>query len=74
MVKNKRKLFIHRVPVLTVKNITFQPDLLIAVKDGVLRLSRLQEMADLSKTIRVMEKLLHALKDEKWEQDQRSKR
>ena len=74
MVKNKRKFFISRVPYLTLRGSTFQPDLFVAVKDGALRLSRLREMADLAKTIRVVEAILHALKDEKWEQDQRNRK
>ena len=67
----KSKFFTNRVPVITLKGSSFQPDLLIAIKDGAVKLSRIQEKVDLHILLRQLEKLVYDLKDIKWAQDQR---
>ena len=69
--KVKSKLFTNRVPLITLNDSQFQPDLLIALKDGKIRLARIQETADLHILIRQLDKLVYDLKDIKWAQDQR---
>jgi hypothetical protein len=69
--KVKSKLFTTRVPILTLKDSQFQPDIFIAIKDGKIRLARIQETADLHSVIRQLDRLVCDLKDIKWAQDQR---
>ena len=68
----KSKLFTSPVPYISAKGRSFQPDLLVAIQDGKIRISRLKETAVIYKTIQKMEDLLEELKDIKWAQDQRA--
>jgi hypothetical protein len=69
--KVKSKLFTNRVPIITLKDSQFQPDLFIAIKDGKIRIARIQETVDLHILLRQLDRLIYDLKDIKWAQDQR---
>ena len=71
MVRNKSKLFSSPVPHIQAKGGSYQPDLLVAIKDGKIKVAHLSESATLYKVIRQMDNLLDELKDLKWMQDQR---
>jgi hypothetical protein len=67
----KSKLFSSKVPIITLNTTTFQPDLLIAIKDGKIRLARVSEKVDLYNLIRQLDRLVDDLKDIKYAQDQK---
>lgn len=70
----KSKFFSSPVPHVSAKGGSFQPDLLVAIQDGKIRISHLKETTILYKTIRQMENLIEELKDIKWAQEQRATR
>ena len=71
MVRNKSKFFTSPVPHLSLKGHDFKPDLLVAIKDGKVKLAHLSESAALYKLIYQLDNLLEELKDLKWAADQR---
>lgn len=66
MVTIKSKAFSYRVPTLSFKGSELKPDLLFAIKDGKVKVSCLEEEANLSQIIHQVRDLLDLLEDLRW--------
>jgi uncharacterized spore protein YtfJ len=73
MSKPRTRLFTHIVPLIKVEGteIALKPDLLLVIKDGKIRTSRLNPMAPINRLISLVDDLLEELKDERWAEETR---
>lgn len=71
MAKLKKYYYTSKIPVLTHKGSEFQPDFLLAIKDGKTKLACLSETVNLSQLIYEVDCYLDILKDMRWAEIQR---
>jgi len=73
MVKIKPQPFSLQIPIVKSKGTGSKPDLLLMVKDGITKVSCLNEGADLRKIIYQVEWYLDILKDMQWVRNKQRK-
>jgi hypothetical protein len=73
MTKKRPKILISKVPHLTYRGSQYQPDLLLAIQEGLPRVACLAEKSNIYKLIRTLEDVLEELKDLRWAQQQAKK-
>ena len=73
MSKPRKKLFSHSLPLIQVTGTEtlIKPDILLVIKDGKIRTSRLNPTAPLNRLISLLGDLLEELKDERWAEEMR---
>lgn len=72
MPKKRMNHFSTSVPLMqSSKGATYQPDLLIVVQKGSVRIAKVALNSDISKLIQKMEDLIDDLKDIKWAQNKK---
>ncbi len=71
MAKLKKHYYTSRIPVLTHKGTEFQPDFLLAIKDGKTKLACLSESVNLSQLIYEVDCYLDILKDLRWAENKK---
>ena len=68
----KNKVFSNQVPLIkSSRGTVIQPDLLLAIKDGKIRIAKLNLGTDLYKLIRQLESVVDNLKDIRYEEQKK---